>query len=57
MAKAGGRESALGPAVADAGEVPVDGVRASVAIELCSHVRQLMHRRDVDVVDSAEVED
>ncbi|TLS26770.1 hypothetical protein PpBr36_05415 [Pyricularia pennisetigena] len=51
-----GHERALRPAVADACDVPVDGVRGRVAVQLVPHVDELLHAADVDVVDAAEVE-
>ncbi|TLD12353.1 uncharacterized protein PgNI_02921 [Pyricularia grisea] len=50
-------ERALRPPVPDAGDVPVDGVRCGVAVQLVAHVDELLHAADVDVVDAAEVED
>ena len=57
VAEAGGDEGALGPAVADAGHVPVDDVGRGVPVELIAHVDELLDRGDVDVVDRGEVED
>lgn len=56
-AEAGGGKGAFGPAVVDAGEVPVDRVRGGVAVELVADVDEVLHRGDVDVVDGGEVED
>lgn len=56
-AEAGGGEGSLGPAVVDAGEVPVHGVRGGVAVELVADVDEVLDRRDVDVVDGGEVKD
>ena len=57
VAEAGGGEGALGPAVGDAGEVPIDLLGAGVAIELVAHVNQVLDGSDVDVVDRGEVKD
>ena len=56
-AEAGGGEGSFGPAVVDAGEMPVDGVRSGVAVKLVADVDEVLHRGDVDVVDGGEVED
>ena len=56
-AEAGGGEGPFGPAVVDAGEVPVDRVRGGVAVELVADVDEVLHGCDVDVVDGGEVED
>ncbi len=55
--EAGGGEGSFGPAVVDAGEVPVYGVRGRVTVKLVADVDQMLHRGDVDVVDGGEVED
>jgi len=57
VAEAGGGEGALGPAVVDAGEVPLDLFGSGVAVELVADVDEMLHRGDVDVVDRGEVED
>ena len=57
VAEAGGGEGAFGPAVVDAGEVPVDFVRGGVAVELVADVNEDLHAGDIDVVDGGEVED
>ncbi len=57
VAEAGGGEGALGPAVGDAGEMPVDLVRACIAVELVADVDEVLDGGDVDVVDGGEVED
>lgn len=56
-AEAGGGEGAFGPAVVDAGEVPVHRVRGGVAVELVADVDEVLDGCDVDVVDRGEVED
>ena len=56
-AEAGGGEGSFGPAVVDAGEMPVDGVRSGVAVKLVADVDEVLHRGDVDVVDGGKVED
>ena len=53
----GGGEGALGPAVVDAGDVPVHLLRGGVAVQLVAHVDQVLDGSDVDVVDGREVED
>ena len=50
-------EGALGPAVVDAGDVPVHLFRGGVAVELVAHVDQVLDGSDVDIVDGGEVED
>ena len=55
--EAGGGEGSFGPAVIDAGEMPVYGVRGRVTVKLVADVDQMLHRCDVDVVDGGEVED
>lgn len=57
VAETGRGESALGPAVRDAGEVPVYLVGACVAVELVADVDEVLDGGDVDVVDGGEVED
>ena len=57
VAEAGGGEGAFGPAVVDAGEVPVDGVGGGVAVELVADVDEVLDGGDVDVIDGGEVED
>ena len=56
-AEAGGGEGPFGPAVVDAGEVPVYRVRGGVAVELVADVDEVLHGCYVDVVDGGEVED
>lgn len=56
-AEAGRGEGAFGPAVVDAGEVPVHRVRGDVAVELVADVDEVLDGCDVDVVDRGEVED
>ena len=56
-AEAGGGEGPLGPAVVDAGEVPVHRVRGGVAVQLVADVDEVLDGGDVDVVDRGEVED
>ena len=56
-AEAGGGEGPLGPAVVDAGEVPVHRVRGRVAVQLVADVDEVLDGGDVDVVDRGEVED
>lgn len=55
-AEAGGGEGPFGPAVVDAGEVPVYRVRGGVAVELVADVDEVLHGCYVDVVDGGEVE-
>lgn len=57
QAEARGRETALGPAVGDVGEVPVDRVGANVAVQLVADVDEGLDGGGVDVVDGGEVED
>ena len=57
VAEAGGGEGALGPAVVDAGEVPVYLVRGGVSVQLVADVDEVLDDGYVDVVDGAEVED
>ena len=56
-AEAGGGEGPLGPAVVDAGEVPVHRVRGGVAVQLVADIDEVLDGGDVDVVDRGEVED
>ena len=55
--EAGGREGSFGPAVVDAGKVPIYGVRGGVAVKLVADVDEILDRGDVDVVDGGKVED
>ena len=55
--EAGGREGSLGPAVVDAGKVPIYGVRGGVAVKLVADVDEMLDRGDVDIVDGGKVED
>ncbi len=55
--EAGGGEGAFGPAVVDAGEMPVDGVWGGVAVELVADVDEVLDGGDIDVVNGGEVED
>ena len=57
VAEAGGGEGAFGPAVVDAGEMPVYFVGGGVAVELVAHVDEVLHRGYIDVVYRGEVED
>jgi hypothetical protein len=50
-------ERALGPAVGDAREVPVDAVGGGVAVELGAQVDEGLGGGDVEEVDGGEVED
>lgn len=56
-AEAGRGEGPLGPAVVDAGEVPVHRVWCGVAVELVADVDEVLDGCDVDVVDRGKVED
>ena len=56
-AEASRGECPFGPAVVDAGEVPVHRVWGGVAVELIADVDEVLDRCDVDVVDGREVED
>ena len=56
-AKTGGGEGPFGPAVVDAGDVPVHRVRGGVAVKLVADVNEVLNGGDVDVVDGGEVED
>jgi len=47
----------LGPAVGDAGKVPLDPVGVGVAVELGAEVDERLGGRDVEEVDGGEVED
>lgn len=55
--KARGYECTLGPSVANGSEVPLDRGRCCVFRELVLEIDERLHRRDVHVVDSAEVKD
>lgn len=57
ISESGGGEGALGPAVVDAGDVPVHFFRGGVAVELVAYVDQVLDGSDVDIVDGGEVED
>jgi hypothetical protein len=57
VAEAGGHEGALGPAVVDGGEVPVDYGWSGVSVKLVANVDQLLDAGDVDIVNGAEIED
>ena len=57
VAEAGGGKGALGPAVVDAGEVPVYIFGGGVAVELVADVDEVLDGCNVDVVDGAEVKD
>lgn len=50
VAEAGRDEGALGPAVGDAGDVPVDHLGRRVPIQLVAYVDQLLYRCYVYVV-------
>ena len=54
--EASGGKGSFGPAVVDAGEMPVHGVRGRVAAELVADVDEVLHGCDVDVVDGGEIE-
>lgn len=56
IAKAGGDESTLSPAVVDAGNMPVHLAGRGVAVELVADVDEMLDGRDVDVIDGGEVE-
>lgn len=56
-AEAGGGKGSFGPAVVDAGKMPVYGVRGGVAVKLVADVNEVLHGCDVDIVDGGEVED
>ncbi len=56
-AEAAGDEGALGPAVGDAGEVPLNALRVGVAVELGVDVDEGLGSGDVEEVDGGEVED
>jgi len=55
--EAGRDQRPLGPPVLDAGQVPVHHLGGGVAVELVAHVHQLLHRRHIDIVDGAEIQD
>jgi len=57
ISESGCNERALRPAVIDVGEVPVNGGWCSVFVKLVAHIDELLHRGDVDIVDSAKVKD
>ena len=57
VAETGRGEGPFGPAVVDAGEVPVHGVRGGVAVELVADIDKVLDDCDVDVVDGGQVED
>ena len=56
-AKPAGYQRALGPAVGDTGEMPLDAVGLHIAVELVTQVDEGLGGRDVEVVDTCEVED
>ena len=56
VAEPGRGEGPLGPAVVDAGEVPVHGVGGGVAVELVADVDEVLDDCGVDVVDGGQVE-
>ena len=56
-AETGRGEGPFGPAVVDAGEVPVHGVWGGVAVELVADVNEVLDGCDVNVVDGGQVED
>ena len=56
VAKTGGREGALCPAIVDAGKVPVYFVRGGVAVELVADIDEVLDRGYVDIVDGRKVE-
>lgn len=56
-AEAGGGEGPFGPAVVDAGEVPIHRVRGGVAIELVADVDEVLDGCNIDVIDRGEVKD
>ena len=55
--EAGGGEGSFGPAVVDAGDMPVYRVRGGVAVQLVADVDEMLDGCDVDIVDGGEVED
>ena len=57
VAEPGRDEGPFGPAVVDAGEVPVHGVGGGVAVELVADVDEVLDDCDVNVVDRGQVED
>ena len=57
VAETGRGEGPFGPAVVDAGEVPVHRVRGGVAVELIADVDEVLDGCDVNVVDGGQVED
>lgn len=56
IAETTSHESALGPAIVDACNVPFDWVGSGVAIELVANVDQSLDNGDIDIVDRREVE-
>ena len=57
VAETGRGEGPFGPAVVDAGEVPVHGVRGGVAVELVADIDEVLDDCDINVVDGGQVED
>ena len=55
--EAGGSEGSFGPAIVDAGDMPVHRVRGGVAVQLVADVDEVLDGCDVDIVDGGEVED
>ena len=50
-------KGSFAPAVVDAGDMPVYGVRGGVAVKLVADIDEVLHRCDVDVVNGGEIED
>lgn len=57
VAESGGCKGAFGPAVVDAGEMPIYFVGGRVAVELVADVEEVLDGCYVDVVDGRKVED
>src|SRR5688572_23463401 len=57
VAKAGGRQSALGPAAVDGGKVPFYMLWSCISVELGPDVDETLNGCDINVVDCTEVQD
>jgi hypothetical protein len=55
--KAGRDERALGPAVRNAGNVPIDDIGCCVTIKLIADINQMLYRCNIHHIDGAEIED
>lgn len=55
--EASGGKGSFSPAIVDAGEMPIYGVRGGVTVKLVADVDEVLHRCDVDIVHGREIED